>query len=159
MNHAEIASKISKSISDIAQLLPQHSLHVILYPTPQMQIAVARLYAHILNFFVSSLKWYKDNRALHAIKAIFQPWELKFQREYEAITAEAQQIRRLADVALKAEVRDTRLDVAQGKRHLELVIEEMRELRAENQRLADLFRVRFGRMEHSVNCECPLLFA
>lgn len=124
-----------------------------------MQTAVARLYAHILNFFISSLKWYKDNRAVHALKAIFQPWDLKFQREYEAIAAEAQQIRRLADVALKAEVRDTRLEVAQGTRHWELARQEIRELRAENQRMTNLFRVRFGTMEDSVNCECILLFA
>jgi len=82
-----------------------------------MQTSVARLYAHILNFFLSSLKWYRDNCAVHALKSIFQPWDLNFRHEYEAIGAEAQQIGRLADVALKSEMRDTRLEVVQGTRH------------------------------------------
>lgn len=152
-NHAETASKLSKSLCQIADLLPQHSLLLILYPTSRMQNSVARLYAHILEFFLSSLKWYRDSRAMHALKSIFQPWDLKFRPEYEAIAEEARQIRRLADVALKAEVRDTRLEVVQGTRHWEAVRQEMGELRAENQRLASLFQSRFGMMEDSMHCE------
>lgn len=116
-----------------------------------MQTAVARLYAYILNFFISSLKWYKDSRSVHALKAIFQPWDLKFRLEYEAIAAEAQQIRRLADVALKAEVRDTRLEVAEGTRHWELVRQEIEQLRAENQRMTKT-------MEDSMS-ECVFVIA
>lgn len=152
-NHAETASKLSKSLSQIADLLPQHSLHLILYPTPRMQTSVARLFAHILNFFLSALKWYKDSRALHALKSIFQPWDLKFRHDYEAIAAEAQQIVRMADMGLKAEVRDTRLEVVQGTRHWELVRQEMNELKVENQRLASLFQAKFGMMEDSMHCE------
>ncbi|PVH93014.1 hypothetical protein DM02DRAFT_542371, partial [Periconia macrospinosa] len=48
---------------------PQQSLALLLYPTSQMQTSVARLYAHILNFFLEALKWYKDSRAMHALKA------------------------------------------------------------------------------------------
>ena len=90
---------------------------------------------------------------MHALKSIFQPWDLKFRREYEAIEAEAQQIRRLADIALKAEVRSTRLEVVEGTRHWELVRQEMDELRIENQRLASLFQAKFGTMEDSMLCE------
>lgn len=118
-----------------------------------MQTSVARLYAHIVNFFLSALKWYKDSRAVHALKSIFQPWDLKFRHEYEAIAAEAQQIGLLADAALKAEVRDTRLEVVQGTRHWELVRQEMNELRVENQRMASLVQAKFGMMEDSMLCE------
>jgi hypothetical protein len=118
-----------------------------------MQTSVARLYAHILKFFLSSLKWYKDSCAVHAFKSIFQPWDLKFRHEYEAIAAEAQQIRRLADVALKAEVRDTRLEVVQGTRHWELVRQEMNELRMDNQQLAALFQAKFGTIEDLMSCK------
>ncbi|KAF2103667.1 hypothetical protein NA57DRAFT_8357, partial [Rhizodiscina lignyota] len=113
-NHAESASKLSKSVSQVADLLPQQSLLLVLYPTAQMQTSVARLYAHILIFFVSALKWYKDSRLVHAIKSILQPWDMKFRTQYEAIAAETQQVRRLAEVALNVEVRDTRLEVLQG---------------------------------------------
>ena len=124
-----------------------------------MQASVARLYAHILRFFLSSLKWYKDSRAGHAVKSIFQPWDLKFRPEYEAIAAESQQIGQLADAALKAEVRDTRLEVVQGTRHLLLVRQEMNELKVENQRLASLFEAKFGMMEDSIVCEWTITFA
>lgn len=118
-----------------------------------MQNSVARLYAHILNFFLSSLKWYKDGRAMHALKSICQPWDLKFRPEYEAIACEAQQIRRLADIAMKAEVRDTRLGVEQGTRHWELVKQEISALKLENQKLKSLFQSRLDMMENSMICE------
>lgn len=152
-NHAETASKLSKSISQVANLLPQHSLHLILYPTPQMQVSVARIYACILNFFLSALKWYRDSRAVHAVKSIFQPWDLKFRPEYEAIAIESQQIKRLANVALKAEVRDTRLEVVQGTKHLEKLAQQNDELRRDNQRLADLFKMKFEMMESAMLSE------
>lgn len=118
-----------------------------------MQTCVAQLYAHILNFFLSSLKWYHDSRAVHALKSIFQPWDLKFRPEYDVILAEAQLIGQLAEVALKAEMRDTRLQVEQGTRHLELVRQEMNGLRADNLRLANFFQAKFGIMEDSMFCE------
>ncbi|KAF2654727.1 hypothetical protein K491DRAFT_631344, partial [Lophiostoma macrostomum CBS 122681] len=149
-NHAETASKLSKAISQIADLLPQQSLLLILYPTPQMQTSVARLYAHILSLFLSALKWYKDSRAVHAFKSIFQPWDLKFRQEYEAIASETQQICRLADVAMKAEVRDTRLEVAQATRYFEHVRREINELKVENQRLQRLCQSRFDMIENSL---------
>ena len=118
-----------------------------------MQTSIARLYAHILKFFLSSLKWYRNIRAVHALESIFQPWDLKFRQEYEAIAAESKQIRQLADVALKAEVRDTRLEVVQGRKYWELVRQDMNELKLENQRLASLFQAKFGTMEDSMLCE------
>lgn len=45
---------------------------------------------------------------MHALEFIFQLRDLKFRHRYEAITAEAQQISQVADVDLKAEVRNTR---------------------------------------------------
>ena len=123
-----------------------------------MQASVARLYAHILNFFLSALKWYKDNRVVHAFKAVFQPWDLRFQHEYEAIAAESQQIGRLADVAMKAEVRDMRLEFVQGSGHWESVRQEMNELKRENQRLANLFQTKFGSMEDSLFRKWPFFF-
>ncbi|KAL8661382.1 MAG: hypothetical protein Q9202_005624 [Teloschistes flavicans] len=95
-NHATTASKLSESISHIADLLPQHAFHLILYPTREMQTAVARLYACILKFFLSALQWYRDSRAAHAFKSIFQPWDIRFRGEYEAVAATAQQVGRLA---------------------------------------------------------------
>lgn len=117
-----------------------------------MQTSVARLYAQIMVFFVSALKWYKDNRLMHTVKSLIQPWDLKFRHQYEAIEAEARQIRRLADVAHKAEVRDTRLEVIEGTKHWEVIKKEMGDLKVENQRLAKLFEAKFGAMQDSMTC-------
>jgi hypothetical protein len=145
-NHAENASKLAKALDQIANLLPQHSLLLILYPTPQMQLSVARLYTHIMNFFLSSLKWYKEHRAKHVLTALLQPWDLKFKEGFNVIASEAQQIRQLADVAMKSELRTTRQGV-------ELVMSEVRELKGKNQRLQRLVEDRFDLMEESVMCE------
>ena len=90
---------------------------------------------------------------MHALKSVFQPWDLKFRHEYEAIAASAKQIRRLADVALKAEVRDTRLEVVQGMKHWEWLRQEMGDLRVENRQMASLLQTKFGIMEDSMYCE------
>ncbi|KAL8704451.1 MAG: hypothetical protein Q9225_008088, partial [Loekoesia sp. 1 TL-2023] len=153
INHATTASKLGASISDIADLLPQHSLHLILYPTPEMQIAVARLYACILRFFLSALQWYNDSRATHVLKSIFQPWDIRFRGEYEAVATAGEKVGRLADVALKAEVRDTRLEVVRGRGDWEMVKREMSELRDENRRLQGLLKESIQGMEASTLCE------
>ena len=123
-----------------------------------MQHSVARLYAHILNFFISSLKWYKDSRKMHAVKSIFQPWDLKFRPGYEAIATESQHIRQLGNVALKAEVRDTRLRLVEATKHWEQMVQQMNELREENKRLALLFQDKFGAMESSMLCKSMVIF-
>ena len=150
INHATTVSKLSVSIAEIADLLPQHSLHVILYPTAEMQMAVARLYACILRFFLSALQWYSDSRATHALKSIFQPWDIRFKGEREAVAAAAQQVERLADVALKAEVRDTRLEVVRGRADWDIIGREMSELRDENRRWHELWNENFQGLQGSI---------
>ncbi|KAI4188537.1 MAG: hypothetical protein LQ348_003912 [Seirophora lacunosa] len=150
INHATTVSKLGTSISQIADLLPQHSLHVILYPTSEMQNAVARLYACILRFFLSALQWYNDSRAAHALKSIFQPWDIRFRSEHEAVAAAAQQVERLANAALKAEVRVTRLEVVRGREDWEVMRREMGELRDDNRRLQELWKGSFQGLEGSI---------
>lgn len=87
---------------------------------------------------------------MHAVKSIFQPWDLNFQPKFEAIATESQQITNLANVAVKAEVRDTRLEVVQSKKNWEWVVRQMDELKGENQRLVDLLQAKFGMMESSL---------
>lgn len=71
-----------------------------------------------MNLFLVSLEWNEDGRVRHAFKAVFQPWDLQFKEFFDTVTPEAQQTRRLADVAMKAELRSTRQGVEQGTRHL-----------------------------------------
>ena len=118
-----------------------------------MQLSVARLYAHIPRIFLCSLKWYKSSRAVHAFKSVLQPWDLKFRQEFEAIASEAQQIRRLTDVAMKVEIRDTREEVVQGTKHMGMIRQELQVLRQENQKLQTLFQVRFDSVEGAMTCK------
>ncbi|KAL8770710.1 MAG: hypothetical protein Q9194_005097 [Teloschistes cf. exilis] len=120
-NHATTASKLSASISHIAELVLQHAFHLILYPTREMQTA-----------------WYRDSRPAHAFKSIFQPWDIRFRGEYEAVATTAQQVGRLADVALKAEVRDIMSEVMRGRVDLKSVSRKISELQKENQRMERL---------------------
>lgn len=115
-----------------------------------MQNAVARLYACILRFFLSALQWYNDSRAAHALKSIFQPWDIRFRSEHEAVAAAAQQVERLANAALKAEVRVTRLEVVRGREDWEVMRREMGELRDDNRRLQELWKGSFQGLEGSI---------
>jgi len=87
------------------------------------------------------------------LKSVLQPWDLKFRTEYEAIASEAQHIRRLADVAMKAEVRDTRTEVGQSTIHLEIIRKELDGLRKENAKLQDMVQSQFEDMERSMVCK------
>lgn len=122
-----------------------------------MQAAVARLYASIMRFFLSALQWYNDSRATHAIKSIFQPWDIRFKGEHEAIAAAAQQVERLADVALKAEMRDTRLEVVKSREDWEVVRREMSELKEENRRWHQLWKDSIQEMQGSIFGELDCL--
>jgi hypothetical protein len=54
---------------------------------------------------------------------------------------------------MKAELRDTRLEVQQGTRHWELVQQEMSELRMENQRLNSYLQSTFQSLESAMLCK------
>ena len=116
-----------------------------------MQIAVARLYALVLSFFISALKWYHSSRAMHALKSILQPWELTFQHMCDAIGEAAENVRQLADAALKAEVRDTRVGMDEGRKEWEGLRREMGALRQENEMLTQIVRAGFSRVEESMS--------
>lgn len=90
---------------------------------------------------------------MHAIKSIVQPWALGFCETYENIAAEAEQVKRLADVATKVELRHTREEVVQGNKILELMQGEIAALRKENQQLQAIMVMKIVDMQESITRE------
>lgn len=113
LNHEELLSEISKTISNLADVLPRTELHSNLYPTTRMQEAVSLLYAKIMEFVVKAIKWCKKSKARHAISAIAHPFELKFKFIIDEITRRSRCIDELANGAVKAEIRDLHSTVLQ----------------------------------------------
>jgi hypothetical protein len=72
-NHAELLGKIAKAMSQIADILPQQTLLLVLYLTDTMEETVAQLYAYIIKFILSATLFYKQGKTVSTTKSIFQP--------------------------------------------------------------------------------------
>lgn len=153
MNHEEILKKVAKTLSLIANLLPLNRPSLILYPTACMQEAVARLYAHILKFFQQALKWYKAGKLSHSLNSVIRPWSVSFQDNVDAIIAEATKLRELTDMASKAELRDTHLEVLETRTELGKAREEIVALTGERRGLEKMLELRFEGIEKLLGCE------
>lgn len=73
-----MAKQLSKSFSQIADILPRTDLSLVLYPTVIMKETVARLYAHIIQFVIHAVRWYKQGKFTHAWASTAKPWALSF---------------------------------------------------------------------------------
>jgi len=149
-NHAELVAKIAKVVSQVADILPQQKLLLILYPTDTMQEAVAQLYAHIIKFVRSTILFYKQGKAMHTIKSIFQPWALSFQDHYESILTLSNRVKDLAGLAAKAELRDTHLEVIEGRKNWDHTNTEVVMLRSEIQSLRALLERKLSAQEQAI---------
>ena len=116
INHQELLAKISKHTAQVADLLPQQKMALILYPTAEMQQAVAWVYASIMKFLYLSICFYKEGKVKHSIKAIFQPWALRFQDLYDELSDRSMRVKELASTAAKAELRDVHLDILDSRK-------------------------------------------
>jgi hypothetical protein len=74
-----------------------------------MQNAVAQLYASIIGFIESAIKWYKKGAFSKGISAIVNPYDLAFKDLVDDITAHSRRVDELANDAQKAEIRDLHL--------------------------------------------------
>ena len=105
--------EISKTISQIADVLPRADLSANLYPTPRMKAAVAQLYAKILHFVRDAVKWYKKSKLAHSVSAVFKPYELSFKTIVEEISRASRRVDQEASAASKAEIRELHIKLQQ----------------------------------------------
>lgn len=130
--------KLAKVLCQIADILPRANLTLVLYPTAMMQDVLAQLYANIIQFMSQAIHWYKQGKLKHSISSVFRPWALSFEGIVESIKEGSIRLDKLADIAAKAELRDT---------HVEVI-----EMRQENRKLADFISSGMNQIEGAIIC-------
>ena len=148
-----MVKKLAKGLCQIADILPRANLTLILYPTPRMQDTLARLYASVMQFMSKAILWYKQGKLKHSISSIFNPWGLSFQDTMESIKDDSIRLDRLSDIAAKAELRDTHVEVIELRKNWVDTNSELGIMRQENQRLADFIKTGMSRLDSAVMCE------
>jgi hypothetical protein len=123
INQEETMRELSKSFSQIADILPRTDLSLVLYPTDLMKETIAKLYAYIIKFVIHAVRWYKQGKLAHAWAAVAKPWALCFKTHFEDIAEQAQQIEALARSASRAELRDTHLEIREIRNELRRLIQ------------------------------------
>lgn len=106
INHQETVTKLASSLEEISWILPEIDATARLYPVKAMTNAIANLYAQILKFCIKATKWYSRNSFMHMVAAVTKPWELEFASILAQIETHSNRVRNLANLALKAEIRD-----------------------------------------------------
>lgn len=87
-----------------------------LYPIPQVEHLTVSIYAQILKFLLRALNWYRESRLEHAIHAITQPVELRFDDIIYGINRLSRNLTEMALASSHAEQRDIHT-VVQGLSH------------------------------------------
>ncbi|KAK8007837.1 cytochrome P450 [Apiospora arundinis] len=118
LNHEELLTGISKTISRIADLLPRTELHLELYPTERMRETVALLYAKIIEFALMAVRWFKKGKLLHSFAAIIHPYKLSFAPVVDEVSELSRRVDKLADAASKAEIHDQHVTIDSLERRM-----------------------------------------
>ncbi|KAI1876814.1 uncharacterized protein JN550_000886 [Neoarthrinium moseri] len=111
INHEELLAEFARAIANIANVLPRTKFLCELYPTKEMQEAIASVYTKILDFVLESVKWYKKSKLQHALSAVVSPYKLSFKNIVDEIAERSRCVDDLANAAFKAELRDVHLEV------------------------------------------------
>ena len=117
-----------------------------------MQATLARLYAHILRFLQQAMLWYRQGKLMHTVSAIVRPWVITYKEQLEAVTEASMCLDKLSDMATKAELRDTRLEVIEARKDWLDAKSELKVLQDDNRRLADLIQNGIGRLDQTIMC-------
>jgi hypothetical protein len=145
VNHEESVHQLAKALYRFTDSLPRHELKLILYPSVQMQQAVAKLYARLIDFMVHALQWYQKSRAKRAIGAIFSPFALDFQDRLTEVNELSKTVDEIATTAAQAELRDVHATIEDVNKELGLA-------RLEIKRLSDLVSLQADRVFQVASC-------
>jgi hypothetical protein len=129
---------MAKALVQVADVLPRIELANVLYPTDRMQKVVARLYGHIVRFFIRAECWYRQGKLRHTWEALADPVELHHNDLIDEIEHCANEVNDLANAGSQAEQRDIHLELQSLKEELknsredtkrsETMLQEMRGL-------------------------------
>lgn len=79
---------------------------MVLYPTKQIKQGVAQLYAHLMEFFIRAMKWYREGTLKHILHSITQPVGIRYKDILESIEDCSRRIDKWAAASAQAELRD-----------------------------------------------------
>jgi hypothetical protein len=71
--HAKQLAELTGALTTIGDALPRLEISSLLYNTAPMQQAVAKTYAHVLQFLQRALSWYTSSSASRVIRSVFKP--------------------------------------------------------------------------------------
>jgi len=71
-----------------------------------MKVAISQLFAKIIQFVQSAVRYYKKGRLAKSITAVVKPFALSFKQIIDDITDCSRRVDELANSASKAEIRD-----------------------------------------------------
>jgi len=125
LNHEELSSKIAQSFVDVGDLLPEMDMITRLYPMKEIKVALAKLYAQILEFFMRATKWYNRGRIAKRLVAITKPWALEFQDILARVNHYSAMIRNYAGAASFAELRELRMIALGGRGHSQVQLQHL----------------------------------
>lgn len=90
---------------------------------------------------------------MHTVSCIVRPWALTYSEHFEAIKEDSIRLDKLSDMATKAELRDTHLEVTETRKEWAVTNSELRVLRDDNQRLTEMTHAGMGRLDQTIICE------
>ncbi|KAL9039803.1 MAG: hypothetical protein Q9214_004726, partial [Letrouitia sp. 1 TL-2023] len=111
LNHEELIACIAKTLSRIAIVLPRVELDLNLYGQPRILIEVSQLYAQIIKFVQSAMRWYQKGKIAHGVASILKPFQISGKEIVEEITECSKRVEQLAVSAHRAETRSMHLRV------------------------------------------------
>ena len=99
-------STFAKALCRIADSLPRQELASVLYPTKQIKQGVAQLYAHLMEFLVKAMKWYREGALKHIVHSITQPVGIRYKDILESIEDCSRNVDKWVIASAQAELRD-----------------------------------------------------
>ncbi|KLU88126.1 hypothetical protein MAPG_07113, partial [Magnaporthiopsis poae ATCC 64411] len=141
VNHEKVAESFGAAFLGISEQVADVKADLELYPTEQMLVLVAELYAHVFLFLNSLMDWMMDTRAKRLLKSFNDNLGQKFEQDVSRIGSVAQRIRLRAGQCLRAEVRVMREDIERDRRlGLEGEARRQAEIEDREERRAQEFR-------------------
>ncbi|KAI9690899.1 MAG: hypothetical protein M1822_008519 [Bathelium mastoideum] len=151
-NHEESVHQLAKALCRFADCLPRQELKLILYPSLQMQQAVAKLYSKLIQFVVHAFHWYQKGKARRAIGAIFKPFALDFQEQLTDVNELSRSVDEIANTAAQVELRAVHAKVEDAYKELSDAHKELKLARLEIKRLGEVVSSEADRIFQVASC-------
>ncbi|KAJ1337331.1 rabenosyn-5 [Microdochium nivale] len=122
LNHGQTLKLLAKSITEVAQRLPNIRKLSTLHPSNEMKVAIETLYSHILKFFVKAYEWLTESKLKHVIHSLTQPPQLIYGDILSDIIESSSRITDLANIESQLEIRIMHEDHSQRMRDINTMV-------------------------------------